>query len=47
MTASMSADLQVKFDKILEGKSFLVGDTLSYADLALYNVLTVNLRTRS
>ncbi len=33
---------QKKFDAILEGKQFFLGpDMISYADLALYNVLTV------
>lgn len=31
----------VKFEKILTGKTFLVGNTLTYADLALFNVLTL------
>jgi glutathione S-transferase len=34
-------DPQVRFNKYLEGKRYLVGDALTYADLALYNVLTV------
>ena len=33
---------QKRFDAILEGKRFFLGpDMISYADLALYNVLTV------
>jgi len=31
----------VKFDKMLTDRTFLLGDSLTYADLALYNVLTV------
>jgi glutathione S-transferase len=34
--------VQKRFDAILEGKRFFLGpDTISYADLAFYNVLTV------
>jgi glutathione S-transferase len=41
-SASPDACVQKCFDSLLEGKRFFLGpDTLSYADLALYNVLTV------
>ncbi|EKX41281.1 hypothetical protein GUITHDRAFT_112743 [Guillardia theta CCMP2712] len=31
-----------RFNAILEGKKFFLGETFSYADLALYNVLTLS-----